>query len=375
MQSITEKLGAPPVFPSAQNPPSLRELTLAVTVSTPMAGGGVKAGEVDMNRPIRIPSVKGHLRFWWRMMNRNSPDKDTRESEIWGSTDSPGKVYISITEQPGVKLRYSNNDFEFGKDDPKKYALFSFLRNKTNPGKNIAQKNFSFTLNIQYPEKYHNDVRLAFSAWIYFGGIGSRTRRGCGSLSCSGDIMSLGEILNSAPYITVWQKRADDSTSAWSYAVRKYRDYRQMKEGGKYGRSQWPEADSIRMITGKPIKNPARSPLPSFPRAALGMPVHFRFQGQQKDIKVTPAIKDSSRMASPVITKALCDNGIWYSAVIILPHENIFDTPLEIDGIKYALQPMRGTIYKSTLPMQGKLDAISGFEEFIRGDFTKGGTR
>ena len=160
MQSITEKLGAPPVLPSAKNLPSMREMTLNITVSTPMAGGGVEPGEVDVKRPVRVPSVKGHLRYWWRMINRNSPGKDARESEIWGSTDKPGKVYLSISEQPGVKLRYSNNNYEFGSDSPENYALFSLKQN----GNNIARENFSFTLSIRYPENYHDDVRLALSA-------------------------------------------------------------------------------------------------------------------------------------------------------------------------------------------------------------------
>ncbi|MBR0248932.1 MAG: type III-B CRISPR module RAMP protein Cmr1, partial [Synergistaceae bacterium] len=67
MQSITEKLGAPPVLPSVGKTPSLRELSLRITVSTPMAGGGVEAGIVDTQRPVRVPSIRGHLRYWWRM--------------------------------------------------------------------------------------------------------------------------------------------------------------------------------------------------------------------------------------------------------------------------------------------------------------------
>ena len=379
MQSITEKFGAPPSLPfcpPAKIPPSLREMTLNITVSTPMAGGGVEPGEVDVKRPVRVPSVKGHLRYWWRMINLNSPDKDARESEIFGSTDSPGKVFFSISEQPGVKLRYSNNNYEFGSYGPENYALFSLKQN----GNNIARENFSFTLSIRYPENYHDDVRLALSAWIYFGGIGARIRRGCGSLSCDKNPSSLGEILRAAPHIKLWRKKpgGSDPVSAWSEAVKNYRDYRQSKDGGKFGRSQWPEADSIRQITGKPIKTPARSPLPSFPRAALGMPIifHFTGRGQPNDAAITPDVKDSSRMASPVITKALFDNGTWYSAVIILPHDDIFDIPLKINGREYNLKPVRGTIYRNTKPMQGEIDAISGFEKYISGKhFTKEGAR
>ena len=385
MQSITEKLGAPPVLPQAKNPMSLREMTLKITVSTPMAGGGVEAGTVDEKKPIRVPSIKGHLRFWWRMMNRRTPNKDAREAEIWGSTESPGKVYVSISEQPGVRLLYSNNNFGFNRYGPENYALFPLLPNQQNDGKNIAQENFTFTINLRYPQEFHDDVRLALSAWSYFGGIGARTRRGCGSLSCQGDIMTLGEILNAAPYITVWRKKANDSISAWSYAVSKYRDYRQKRnpgQGNRPGRSRWPEADSIRQITGRAdhrhIKS-ITSPLPSFPRAALGMPIifHFKDRDDPKDTTIIPNIEGSSRMSSPVITKALFDKGTWHSAVIILPHDDVFDVPLKLDGVNknYNIPSLRGNIYRNTTPMQGKLDAISGFEEFISGDFKKEAAR
>ena len=383
MQTITQKLGAPPVLPPVKDPPSLRELILTITVTTPMAGGGIIAGEIDEKRPIRVPSIRGHLRYWWRIMNLSTPDKDTRESKLWGSTENPGKIYVSISEQPNLHLRYSNNNFDFdNRYGPENYALFSLLPNKQNPGKNIARENFAFIIKLRYPAEFHNDIKFALSAWIYFGGIGARTRRGCGSLSCdNSNLASLNEIITAAPYITLWRKKANDSMSAWSYAVKCYRDYRQIRnkgQGNRPGRSKWPEADSLRQITKRSVdrhKNPITSPIPSFPRAALGLPIifHFKDRDDPKDITVTPNIKDSSRMASPVITKALCENNTWYSAVIILPHDDIFDVPIKLDGVNrdYNIPSRKGAIYKNTQPMQGKFDAISGLEEYISGDFHK----
>ena len=383
MQSITDKLGAPPpALPSVKKDSSLCELSLNITVSTPMVGGGVEAGIVDVKRPVRIPSIKGHLRFWWRMMNFYSPGREARESEIWGSTENPGTVYAEVREQPGVHMRYCNNSFDFNRYGSENYALFSSLPTRQTSGNDIACENFTFTLNLKYPEKFHDDVRLALSAWFYFGGIGARTRRGCGSLSCDKNPAGLSEILQDAPFITLWRKKAKDSLSAWSYAVKRYRDYRQTRNKGqgnnRPGRSRWPEADSLRQITGKSAdrhRTAITSPLPSFPRAALGMPIifHFKDRGEPDDVTVIPNIEGSSRMASPVITKALYDNGSWYSAVIILPHDDVFDIPLKLNGISKAcnIPSMKGTIYRNTQPMQGKLDAISGFEEYISGDFIK----
>ncbi|MEI8633100.1 type III-B CRISPR module RAMP protein Cmr1 [Vibrio sp. PP-XX7] len=37
------------------------------TLVTPMYGGGVNAGEVDKEMPIRASAIRGQLRFWWRI--------------------------------------------------------------------------------------------------------------------------------------------------------------------------------------------------------------------------------------------------------------------------------------------------------------------
>lgn len=316
-------------------------------------------------------------------MNMNRQDKDEREAEIWGSTEKPGKVYADVKEQPNVSLLSCKDKFGFGNDRQTEqllYALFPFLPTKQTSGSDIAGNNFTFVLSLSYPEQFNNDVRLALSAWLYFGGLGARTRRGCGSLSCENAPASLSEILRAAPYITLWRKKANNLISAWSYAVSKYRDYRQ-KRNGQYGRSKWPDPDSLRMMTGKyPAKHTPRNylPLPSIPRAVLGMPIifHFRDGGRSEpdDVEVIPNVKDSSRMASPVITKALCDNGTWYSAIIILPHDDVFKTKLKFKT-KQAINttniiPLKSNEYmKARDTMQGQSDAISGFEEFISGDF------
>ena len=313
-------------------------------------------------------------------MNMNKPDLADKEAEIWGSTDKCSKVSVDIPEQPNILLRYCENNFDFkDKFGPEAYALFASRQNK----QNIAREGFSFTLHLNYPQEFNNDVRLALSAWLYFGGLGARTRRGCGSLYCTQNLMSIGQVLKSAPYITLWLKNANDGISAWSYAVKVYRSYRQNRnkgEGPRPGRSKWPEADSLRKITGKsPRKHsiPITSPLPSFPRAALGMPIIFQFSPQDRDyepdkIQITP--KNSGRMSSPVITKAIYKNGSWYSAVIILPHDEAFRTELKLtntDAEKYEIPPLKSAAYKIIEPMKGTNDAISGFEQFISGDFWK----
>lgn len=366
----------PPEGPKVNINENLIIDTLHLTISTPMVGGGVVEGKVDLNQPVRVSSVRGNLRYWWRMMNQ---DRLNDEAKIWGSTKSQSKIIVEIEEFSPVHLLKHSESFGFKRYGTELYALFAAATN----GDDIAQEGLKFTLRLTYPKDFQEDVRLAVSAWVYFGGIGARTRRGCGTLECAEKekLFSVNEVLKSASNITLWRKQKKSSAmSSWRESLELYRKYRQARNlgnGTKPGRSKWPEPDSIRQITGDSDprhSTPITSPLPSFPRAALGLPIIFQFvgRGEPKDVKIKPKI--SNRMSSPVITKALYDNGAWYSAVIILPHEHVFNAELETDikNKTVNIPELRGERYQTVEPMRGQNDAIAGFEAFIsKNDFKK----
>ena len=364
----------PPEIPEVNFNENFITDTLHITIATPMIGGGVEAGEIDSERPVRVSSIRGNLRYWWRIINQSRLDD---EAKIWGSTDSKSKVFVEVTEFSQLRLREHGRNFDFPRYGTEAYALFAAATN----GDDIAREGLKFTLKLTYPEEFQKNVKLAVSAWVYFGGIGARTRRGCGTLSCTEKLLSLNEVLKAASGVTLWRKLLrgnPDSMLAWKEPLELYRQYRQDRNPGNGqhpGRSKWPEPDSIRKITGDSDprhRTPITSPLPSFPRAALGLPIIFHFvgRGEPKDVQIKP--KNSNRMSSPVITKALCENGIWYSAVIILPHEHVFEAELEANNKEINIPKLQGTMYKTVKPMRGQNDAIEGFEAFIREkDFKK----
>ena len=363
----------PPEFPQAKQDDNILTDTLHITVVTPMIGGGVKAGKVDTERPVRVSSIRGHLRYWWRMMNA---DRLEDEAKRWGSTDSRSKVFAEVSDIALNGLLKHDNNFGFKRYGTEAYALFA-------AGDDIAREGLNFTLKLTYPKESQRDIRLAVSAWIYFGGIGARTRRGCGSLSCTEKLFTVNDVLKELHGVTLWRKLlrgSPDPMSSWRESLELYRRYRQDRNPGngkRPGRSRWPEPDSLRKITGKSAQKhskPITSPVPSFPRAVLGLPIIFHFvgRGEPGDVMLKP--KNSNRMSSPVITKAMCENGIWYSAVIILPHEHVFNAELETDikGKQVNIPELRGSMYKTVKPMRGQNDAVSGFEAFISGkDFRK----
>ena len=386
MRSISRKnLGDPPLLTNLKPELNILSDILHITIETPMVGGGFEAGCVDKNHPFRVPSIRGNLRYWWRILNWYEADMPEKENEIWGSTDKSSAVKIDIIEQKSIghnDMRKRDDNYGFDRYGPEAYALFSANQNE----KDILKEGTNFTLKLTYPEKFAHDVKLALGAWIHFGGIGARTRRGCGTLSCSENIVSIGDILKANKNITLWRKPPRDKTKAlvaWNEVLEFYRRYRQCRPRPR-ARSKWPEPDSLRELTGcrdPRHQNLIRQPelLPSFPRAALGLPIIFQFKNGNRykdrprsdlepyNVTLTPKGKNQTRMASPVITKAICEGGIWYSAVIILPHEHVYKLELETDIPKSVpdFLPVQSEFYKTLEPMRGCTDAIEGFEAFI----------
>ena len=340
----------------------------------------------------------------WRLFCAQGKEGDElREAEggIWGSTDIPSRVTVLVGCAPiagaqGMRAHNAPVPFDFeARYGPELYALFPAQeqRQAGKPGHDIAREDLTFTLTLRYPKELQAQVRKAVAAWIWFGGVGARTRRGCGSLSCEAGgavLPSLEEVLTANDQITFWKgPTARNGFAAWRKALEVYKGYRQQRNGNR-GRSHWPEPDSIRQLTGcslpehsRPVVDPAA--LPSFPRAALGLPIVFHFKDGSKgrpdpsrdpaDVQLKGMWRREvrERMASPIITKGIFKDGRWYSAIIILPRQAalavqpVAGTPEDGD-----IKPVQGPHYAGIGPMGRAEDAISGLEKFISDrDFIK----
>ena len=112
------------------------------------------------------------------------------------------------------------------------------------------------------------------------------------------------------------------SIHVWTKLIEKYKDYRQgFREGSRYGRSLWPEADEIRRLTMRfkdDIDIESREDeLPrKFPRAEFGLPINFQFREDDVndgDPEQTMLFrnKDMIRLGSPLIFRPIyCSDGI-----------------------------------------------------------------
>lgn len=344
--------------PKWDPPNSQTEWTLKLKVITPMFGGGYKAREVDPVCIIRPAAIRGQLRFWWRAtVGTRYPTKEKlyeEEEDIWGSVEKPGKVILRVhLLEPGDIIKCG--EYERDRRDNSKYrSLPRFQTNwppyalqpfqgELSDGRRVikvdcatARLNTVFALYITTPSPLRKDVETAVHAWISYGGIGARTRRGCGTLGIVADGKPpVTSVETGAPsdltklpgshYVA--GEEVNDAIVAWGKAVKVYRDFRQQPNFAREpltgtpptpGRSRWPEPDSIRRISGSAGRghDPAHPVEKGFPRADLGLPIIFHFKdyddripaGQANDPADTTLEGSSDgmrRFASPVITKAI----------------------------------------------------------------------
>lgn len=360
---------------------------------TPMYGGGVKSSEPDLSQPVRVSAIRGQLRFWWRLLAQQYQNQknneiwkipensDLRKQEfaLWGGMnegDEEGKaslvfLRVKMTSQPERKSYFS-----YWVDQPTRenkreieselfstsYVFFAMDRATEQNKTYVIDKGLTWTLEWCVDDKRISDTQRqqvieTLRWWVNFGGVGARTRRGCGAFvvrkSSIADIiqpLTKKDIEKAECQLAVVDARS--AMNAWDIAVNKLKNFRQGKNVGRNesstkfywvnnkkikrsGRSRWTEADAIRRITGQyPKKHPPiHKGGNQFPRGMFGMPIIFHFLSKEinadgkkqpinepKDTTLQPLGK--KRMSSPLIIRPIQQNGRWKAAALLLPYKD-----------------------------------------------------
>ncbi|MBE3584333.1 MAG: type III-B CRISPR module RAMP protein Cmr1 [Limnochordaceae bacterium] len=353
--------------------------TYQIRMVTPLFGGGPVAGQNDSVTVVRGSTVRGHLRFWWRATRgATCPsvlELRKQEAKIWGNTEFPSPVQVDVkVESCGRSEPWA--EFKPRRDgtglkaipDPldrryPSYALFPFQGksrgNQVVERPAVVTKDLTFRLILRWPADLHldKDVEAAVWAWVNFGGLGARTRRGCGTLFCdqlspsAADLQGNGSITqwyrtkctdygielpeSPRPWPTLPRtilaryngvQQLATPLDAWYQVIDLLRKFRQEinvgrnpgENGRPFGRSRWPEADSLRRVTRQALgrhRTAITTKENAFPRAEFGLPIIFHFKDGPRtptsdadfdpvDCELKPA-GGSGRMASPLILKAL----------------------------------------------------------------------
>ncbi len=159
-------------------------MTYSGQTLTPLYGGGVKAGEVDEAMPIRASAIRGHLRYWWRLLygkGKSSEQLFAEEVAIWGgiraSMPVASRVIVQIT-----RLKKSQSQKKSRLTEFPSYALI------TEPGSDptLMESGCGFDLVLvlspELSSEQQQQVLESLRWWASFGGVGARTRRGLGAI-------------------------------------------------------------------------------------------------------------------------------------------------------------------------------------------------
>lgn len=354
------------------------ERGVSVRVITPVLGGGVEAFEPDEVDVVRIPSIRGAARWWWRALQ---PELDVnalrqREREVWGGVGrgdketevtrasavgvdvvvvKPGRVVPAGRHERGREghLR-ALPQWTFGEFG---YALFPLQRSDeerkawTGSGDMPTRSwrvDLSFSLRVDWSprggaatqDEDSERVREAFLLWLHLGGYGARTRRGFGGLSVDASTMRWADAKAVLKAVSLREPKADRPTlggcqlwegrafpraeDALRDLLRAFRDFRQGTSFGRnpgrdkaYGRSHWPEADSLRHLAiERGVRFTRHRPsdsfrAPSAPRAMFGLPIGLNFIRADREDSLASAelmpTVGSDRWASPLLLRVVCD--------------------------------------------------------------------
>jgi len=351
--------------PSAGSGPSERVVTAHCTLITPMFGGGVTAGEVDPEMPIRASALRGQLRFWWRLLHgagKKPADLFADESDLWGGISSKGPRTSQVTLQVRQTMDSGSGDRSASaspssapgsvrvrlvpksKLDLPAYALI--LERGDDP--ELLKAGYTFELVLRFRQatirQQQEEVLEALRWWANFSGVGARTRRGLGAVKVSSEDEELKsklkpvtaeEVEARGGWMVEGQRGGSDPIKVWKDAVGALQCFRQGAgigrnpgHGKRPGRSRWPEPDTIRRVTNKHARMHApQHPVDGFyPRAAFGLPIVFHFKdkgdpGTDDRRAPDPTLEPvgGDRMASPLILRPWFDGQRYRPVALLLP--------------------------------------------------------
>lgn len=426
--------GSPPEEVSPIQPVGIIKQVREYELITPLYGGGVNPFEADAITVVRATEVRGHLRFWWRACRGGKPEFDgdptkmkKAEDEIWGKAYEKKDTPIPLDKMVQIRVEVDNPGtltklFRIEKNKPKSnhgsgigYVAFPLQPSQEelkqpNPKVKDVRSGVSFKLTISFPVEQIDEVEASLWVWETFGGIGARTRRGFGALHLLrvngknnadlpppnvqqaaiwlrgklDQLIANGKYPEGMPHLSPsGQIRitslAQDGFAAWKTLATKLFSFRQTPDG-RSGRSNWPEAEAIREITGdRDKKYPNLSHPKKFPRAAFGLPIIFHFRDDDiddpEDTTLQGAKEGKERLASPLILRPLaCKGGKAVGLALLLEGTQAVAEDLQLVNNK-TQKPYPDTIAteltqneaNNIQALEGETDVLQAFMRYLQG--------
>lgn len=209
--------------PSA--PRSLLRSEHRLKLVTPAFLAGAEQGESDCD--LRPATLRGLLRWWWRTMHAGhllSAELAKLESLVWGNTETGSAVSIALEPLDSTHPKPYRKDRIQGLSKPRNKRLIqglyyaSYGMDETAKGKRKSRwyreagNRWNLVLSARKSYSEHREVpaqllleQAEAALWLLarFGGIGSKSRKGFGSLGVEGvqSIQSVQDCLRAAKRI------------------------------------------------------------------------------------------------------------------------------------------------------------------------------
>lgn len=289
-----------------------------------------------------------------------------------------------------ISMEYGNRGFLLfpAQKNPTKHLSSAYLLNSGATAKltlTLATEAAENAAASQVQEDRQQVLR-ALGAWLTLGGVGARTRRGIGALALKG-VAPAGLVIpttanglvdyvrgfstgarpeyashfflfaGSVHEVCVGPEEADaikaleKLANAWKMA----RQERPSKGKGTFGRSKWPEADTVRRIAGTyarwsdgTMHTPAPNVSNSAPRARLGLPIGIKFiDAERSQRKIAERGEMIDRDPLPV--EITHEQGDRFASPVLLCVVRIAKHFVPVVIATYPTLPYRATLAKTPI--------------------------
>lgn len=163
-------------------------LTVTLKTVTPMFLGGADGKTPE----LRVPSIKGMMRFWWRAINSHLSIEELRKEEggLFGSSDEGvgrSKFALMVRRTDEIKvIPYQPLPHHTGNESCEYLAKAPSCKKNDNCSKGFQPSAIApdktFECIIRTSGEYIAQVQDIFKISLILGGLGRRSRRGFGSI-------------------------------------------------------------------------------------------------------------------------------------------------------------------------------------------------
>lgn len=311
------------------------------TISPCFCGGATP----DSNSEIRVPSIRGQLRWWFRTLggfkSMNHQSIREQETTVFGSAagdcGNAGKLVVRVKELD-LKLTKKDSQAYFRPFTDGAYLLFPIqskedrnqrvTEDKSRP---VIEPNSSFTLEIIWRghSSFAPDIQGLVSVFSHFGSLGFRGRRAMGALFCVSGAVSVEQAMTrfSSPSNIEVRSLGECAESSIVSALGKWlRGWRSHGRSEDLQKPRRPD-DPPNNVGFRYAKNdhdigygisPARN-RPAY-RPALGLPIIQRIKGQTNKWEWdwdSLGRRAVGRFASPVILRPYLNSKRKWQPLVI----------------------------------------------------------